>query len=189
MALRRIVKYPDPDLRRISVDVPVAEIPTPAIQDLIADMADTMYAHNGAGLAAIQIGRLERVILIDGHIAGGSEQDPPVAFIDPTIEWLGKETDTRDEGCLSFPGIFVPVKRSLKARVSAYNARGERFTVDAEEMYARALQHEHDHLTGKLIVDFVGAVKRELIKRKMRRLAQEEAEEAADESAAAGPEL
>ncbi|HEY3353740.1 MAG TPA: peptide deformylase [Polyangia bacterium] len=185
MAIVRIVKYPEPELRLVSADIPVDQIATPAVRELVADMTDTMYAHNGAGLAAIQIARPERLLIIDGKIAGGTEQDPPVPFINPTIEWLSDETDTRDEGCLSFPGIFVPVKRALKARVSAYNLKGERFVVEAEEMYARALQHEHDHLTGRLIVDFVGAVKREIIKRKMRRVAREEAEEAAEEAAAA----
>jgi peptide deformylase len=181
MAIRRIVKYPEPELRETSHDVPLDAITGAAIRELVADMTDTMYASNGAGFAAIQMGRRERVLIIDGHIAGGTEHDPPVIFINPTIEWLGEDTEVRDEGCLSFPGIFVPIKRALQARVSAFNLQGERFTVEAGEMYARALQHEHDHLTGRLIVDFVGAVKREIIKRKMRRAAKEEAEDAAAE--------
>ncbi len=189
MALRHIVKYPDSVLRQTSTGVAKSQLPSPEIKQLVADMIDTMYAHNGAGLAAIQIGRLERIFVIDGHVATGNEKDPPVAFINPQIEWLSDETETGDEGCLSFPGIYVPVKRSLRARVSADDLEGRRFTVEAEGLYARALQHEYDHLDGKLIVDFVGAVKREIIKRKMRRVIAEEEAEAAEEGASAGEAL
>jgi peptide deformylase len=183
MAILRIVKYPEPELREPTREVPQADLGSTAVRQLVEDMIDTMYSHNGAGLAAIQVARFERIIVIDGHVAGGSEQDPPVVLINPTIEWLSEETETADEGCLSFPGIFVPIKRSLKARVSAYDRDGKPFTVEGEGLYARALQHEHDHLSGRLIVDFVGAVKREIIKRKMKRVAREEAEEAAENPA------
>jgi peptide deformylase len=186
MALRRIVRYPEPELRQATREVPAAEVTSAALRELVADMTDTMYAQNGAGLAAVQINRPERVFLIDGHIAGGSEQDPPLVFINPVIEWLGEETETRDEGCLSFPGVFVPIKRATKARLSAHNLRGERFTVDAADLYARALQHEYDHLSGRLLVDFVGAVKREIIKRKMKRAAREELEERGEAAADGG---
>ena len=183
MAILRIVKYPEPELRQPTREVPLADIPTPGLQTLVADMVETMYSHNGAGLAAIQVNRPERIIIIDGHVAGGAEDSPPVVLVNPTIDHLGDEAETADEGCLSFPGVFVPIKRSLGARVSAYGLDGKRFTVDAEGIYARALQHETDHLTGRLIVDFVGAVKREIIKRKMKRVAREEAEEAAENPA------
>jgi peptide deformylase len=146
-------------------------------------MIETMYSHNGAGLAAVQVGRPERIIIIDGHVAGGAEDAPPVVLINPTIEELSEELETADEGCLSFPGIFVPIKRALRARVAAYGLDGQRFEASGEGLYARALQHETDHLTGKLIVDFVGAVKREIIKRKMKRVAREEAEEAEENPA------
>jgi len=192
MAILRILKYPEPELRQATAEVPVDAVGSPAIRRLVEDMIETMYSHNGAGLAAVQVGRPERIILIDGHIAGGAEDAPAVPFINPTIEHLSEESETGDEGCLSFPGIFVPIKRAQKARVSAYGLDGKRFTVDAEGIYARALQHEHDHLTGRLIVDFVGAVKREIIKRKMKRVAREEAEEAEEnpaKRASEGPTL
>jgi peptide deformylase len=183
MAILRIIKYPEPELRQSTVAVPLADLGSPAIKGLVEDMIETMYSHNGAGLAAIQVGRPERIILIDGHVATGAEDAPPVVLINPTIDHLADETETGDEGCLSFPGIFVPIKRSLKAAVSAYGLDGKRFTIDGEGLYARALQHETDHLTGRLIVDFVGAVKREIIKRKMKRVAREEAEEAEENPA------
>jgi peptide deformylase len=183
MAILRILKYPEPELRQPTTAVPPEELGSAGIKRLVEDMIETMYSHNGAGLAAIQVGRPERIIIIDGHIAGGAEDAPPVVFINPTIEQLSEETETADEGCLSFPGVFVPVKRALKARVSAHGLDGARFIAAGEGLYARALQHETDHLTGHLIVDFVGAVKREIIKRKMRRVAREEAEDAEENPA------
>ncbi|MBI5477278.1 MAG: peptide deformylase [Deltaproteobacteria bacterium] len=183
MAILRIIKYPEPELRQSTQEVPLAEVGAPGIRRLVEDLVETMYSHNGAGLAAVQVGRPERIILIDGHVAGGAEDAPPVVLINPTIEHLADETETADEGCLSFPGIFVPIKRSLQARVSAYGLDGKCFTIEAEGLYARALQHETDHLTGRMIVDFVGAVKREIIKRKMKRVAREEAEEAEESPA------
>jgi len=183
MAILRILKYPEPELRQATTPVPAEQLGSPEIKRLVEDMIETMYSHNGAGLAAVQVGRPERIIIIDGHSAGGAEDAPPIVFINPTIEHLSDETETADEGCLSFPGIFVPIKRSLKARVSAHGLDGQRFEVDAEGLYARALQHESDHLTGRLIVDFVGAVKREIIKRKMKRVAREEADEAEENPA------
>ena len=178
MAVRPIVKFPDPRLRQATVDVGAVDA---RIRDLVKDMADTMYAANGAGIAAIQLGAPERIYLVDAAVAGGREEDPPVVFINPEITWLSDETETADEGCLSFPGVFVPIKRSLRARVKAVDLDGKVFEAEAEGLYARAMQHEGDHLTGRLLVDFVGPLKREMIKRKMKRLA---ADEAADDDAA-----
>jgi len=175
MAVRPIVKYPDPRLRQPTR--PVTAI-TDEIRKLVADMADTMYAANGAGIAAIQVGALERIYIIDAAVAGGREEDPPIVFINPEITWLSEETIVSDEGCLSFPGIFVPIKRALKARVKAMNLAGETFELEAEGLCARAMQHEGDHLTGRLLVDFVGPLKRQMITRKMKREAEEEAAEA-----------
>jgi peptide deformylase len=166
MAVRPIVKYPDPRLRQATV--PVREVTT-EVRQLVADMADTMYAANGAGIAAIQVGVPERIYLIDAYVAGGREEDPPLVFINPEITWLSDETITSDEGCLSFPGVFVPIKRSLRARVRAMGLDGEIFELESEGLCARAMQHEGDHLTGRLLVDFVGPLKREMIKRKLKR--------------------
>lgn len=174
MAVRPILKFPDARLRQATV--PVQTI-TPEIRKLVADMADTMYAANGAGIAAIQVGAMEQIYIIDAAVVGGREEDPPVVFINPQIVWLSEETLTTDEGCLSFPGVFVPIKRSLKARVRAMGLEGEIFELEAEGLCARAMQHEGDHLNGKLLVDFVGPLKREMIKRKMRREAEHEADD------------
>ncbi len=114
-------------------------------------------------------------------MAGGREEDPPVVFINPELVWLSDETETADEGCLSFPGVYVSIKRSLRARVRAIGLDGQAFEMERDGLCARAFQHEADHLNGRLLVDFVGPLKREMIKRKMRRAAQEEAEADADD--------
>jgi peptide deformylase len=174
MAVRPIVKFPDPRLRHPTVAV--AQV-TDDIRSLCKDLADTMFASNGAGIAAIQVGAKERIYLVDAAVAGGREEDPPVVFLNPEIVWLSDETETADEGCLSFPGIYVPIKRSLKARVRATNLDGQTFEAEGEGLYARAMQHEGDHLTGKLLVDFVGPLKKEMIKRKLKREAEHEDED------------
>jgi peptide deformylase len=174
MAVRPIVKFPDPRLRQKTVPVAVV---TDEIRKLVADLADTMFAANGAGIAAIQVGVPERIYLVDAAVAGGREEDPPVVFINPELVWLSEEQISADEGCLSFPGIFVPIKRAQRARVRAMSLEGKTFEMEAEGLCARAFQHETDHLNGKLLVDFVGPLKREMIRRKMKR-----AEESGDEA-------
>jgi len=177
MAVLDIVMFPDPRLREPTV--PVAEIDD-GIRQLIADLTDTMYALNGAGIAAIQVGRLERIFLIDGKVAGGDENSPPIVFINPEIVETGRGTVVEEEGCLSFPGVFVEVKRPRWAEVRATNLAGEVFMMEGEGLLGRALQHEYDHLTGRLLVDLVGMVKKEMIKRKMKRWHSESDRAAAD---------
>jgi peptide deformylase len=146
-------------------------------------MSETMYAANGAGLAAIQVGRALRLFIIDGPVAAGAEDAPPKVFINPEIVWLSDESQTGDEGCLSFPGIYVPVKRGLRARVRAVDIDGNPFEIEGAELFARAMQHENDHLIGRLLIDQCGPVKREIIKRKLRK--EKEAEAADDAEASA----
>jgi peptide deformylase len=177
MAVRPIVKYPDPRLREPTEAVPEV---TDEIRRLVADMSDSMFAANGAGLAAIQIGAPVKIFIVDAFVAGGREEDPPLVFINPEILTVSEEQETKDEGCLSFPGIFVPIKRSLKARVRAMGIDGKMFEAEGEGLYARAMQHEGDHLNGKLMIDFVGPIKREMIKRKMKRHNADEAADAAE---------
>jgi len=174
MALRPILKFPDNFLRQPTREV--AEV-TEEIRALVADMVETMYSKNGAGLAAIQVGSNQRIFIVEASVAGGDENDHPVVFINPTIEWLSDDTETSDEGCLSFPGIYVPIKRSLRARVRATGLDGQEFVAEGEGLYARAMQHEHDHLINKLLIDYVGPLKRQMIKRKMERMTDEEADE------------
>ncbi len=178
MALRKIVRFPNPILRQKTHEVTAI---TPHILRLIEDMTETMYAYKGAGLAAIQIGAPERVYLVESTAAGLSAESPPVVFINPVIEWLSKETETKDEGCLSFPSIFIPVKRSLSARVRALDIHGNEFIAEGKGLYARAMQHEQDHLDSRLLYDLASPLRRRSIARKMERMTDEEALALAEE--------
>ncbi len=166
MAVLDIVTYPDPRLREPTVAVEQID---DSIVQLVQDLTDTMYALDGAGIAAIQIGRLERIFLIDGRVATGKDDADPVVFINPEVVETGKGLTVGEEGCLSFPGVFVDIKRPRWAKVRAMNMQGETFEWEGEGLLGRALQHEQDHLTGKLMIDLVGMVKKEMIKRKMKR--------------------
>ena len=187
MALRRIVKFPDPFHRKPTLPVTAFD---DELRELVTDMGETMYATHGAGIAAIQVGDLRRIFLVEASVAGGTEDEPPVAFINPAIEWLSGEIENAEEGCLSFPTIYVPVKRALRARVRAQDVTGAWFTAEGEGLYARAMQHENDHLIGRLLIDQVGPIKKQMIKRKLEKAARLEAEggddyEDEDEDAAA----
>ncbi|MBC8133307.1 MAG: peptide deformylase, partial [Deltaproteobacteria bacterium] len=149
------------------------------LRQLVTDMSETMYAANGAGLAAIQVGVPVRLFIVDGPVAGGADDAPPKVFINPEIVSLSDEAQTGDEGCLSFPGIYVPVKRGMRARVRAFDVDGNVFETEGQELFARALQHENDHLIGRLLIDQCGPVKREIIKRKLRKDKEAEAADAA----------
>ena len=178
MARRTILRFPDAKLRERSVAVSEVD---DDVRQLVADMAEAMEAANGAGLAAIQVGAPLRLFIIDGAVAGGAEGAPPRVFINPEIVEISPDSQTGDEGCLSFPGIFVPVKRGMKARVRAMGLDGQTFEAEGEALFARALQHETDHLNGRLLIDQVGPVKREIIKRKLRKDLEAEREEAESE--------
>jgi len=158
MPTRPILRYPDARLRKLSE--PVVNFDE-NLRALVEDMKDTMYLAEGAGLAAIQVGR--------------NADDPPVVFANPEIIEISEEEQTGDEGCLSFPGIFVPVKRGMRAKVRAQDLEGKTFELEGQALLARALQHETDHLTGRLLIDMVGPVKRQIIKRKMRKENEAEA--------------
>jgi peptide deformylase len=173
MPVRPILRFPDPRLRQISQ--PVTNFDA-SLRALVTDMKDTMYLAEGAGLAAIQIGEPLRLFIIDPEVAGRTADDPPLVLANPELLSISEEEQTGDEGCLSFPGIFVPVKRGQRARVRAQDVDGKSFEVEGEALFARALQHENDHLTGRLLVDMVGPVKRQIIKRKMRRESEKEDE-------------
>jgi peptide deformylase len=166
MAVLDIVKYPDPRLREPTFEV--REI-TDDIRQLVRDLIDTMYSLNAAGIAAIQVGRFERIFIIDGKVTGGDDNTPPLVFINPELAETGKGLALAEEGCLSFPGVFVEVKRPRWAKIRAMGVDGQTFEADGEGLMGRALQHEHDHLTGRLMIDLVGAIKKEMIKRKMKR--------------------
>jgi peptide deformylase len=161
MAIRTILHYPDPRLREQAKDV---EQVTDEIRQLIDDMAETMYAAPGVGLAAPQIGESIRLFIID--IAGEDEPSELRVFINPEI--VKREgTQIWCEGCLSFPGITEDVERADTVTVRALDQNGVPFELTASALLAVAIQHENDHLDGKLMIDKVGMLKRRIIHRKM----------------------
>ena len=161
--VRTILHYPDPRLRDKAL--PVAEV-TPAIQQLVDDMAETMYAAPGVGLAATQIGEKHRIFVID--TAADDEPSKFMVFINPEIV-AGEGKITWEEGCLSFPTVTEEIDRKARVRVRALDRAGKSFELDAEGLLAVAVQHELDHLDGVLMIDHMGALKKRIVDRKMRR--------------------
>jgi peptide deformylase len=169
--VREIIIWPDPRLREQAQKVEVVD---DSVRALVSDLFETMYAANGVGLAAVQLGDLRRVITID--TSPKQEGQQPLALINPVIVWREGETAYM-EGCLSVPGEAEEVTRAQKVRVRALDRDGKEFEVEGTGLLAVALQHEMDHLEGVVFVDKVSALKRELIKRRMKRLkADREAE-------------
>ena len=162
--IRDIVKYPDPVLQRVAE--PVTEFDD-ALQSLVDDMFESMYAAKGIGLAAPQIGVSRQITVIDLSFA--KEPKDKLVLVNPEITSReGRQYE--DEGCLSLPEIREKVSRSAKVRVRAQNATGEWFELDGEELLARAFQHEIDHLHGILFFARVSVLKRDLLMRKIRKL-------------------
>ena len=161
MAIRTILHYPDPRLREPGRRV---ESFSAELHSLIDDMAETMYAAPGVGLAATQVGELWQVFVVD-CAADGEPSDLRV-FVNPEI-LASEDTVTFDEGCLSFPGAREEVERAAKVRVRAQNRDGATFELEADGLLAIAIQHENDHLHGVLMIDRLGPLKKRLLHRKM----------------------
>ncbi len=159
MALLEILEFPDERLRKKAL--PVAEVDR-SIQQLVDDMLETMYEAPGVGLAATQVNVHKRIIVIDVS----EDKDQPLCLINPEI--LDKDgSEESEEGCLSVPGIFEKVQRAEKVKVKALDQQGKPFEVDADGLLAVCIQHEIDHLDGKLFVDYLSPLKRQRIKKKL----------------------
>lgn len=178
MAVRPVVIWPDERLRQPSVAVATVDA---SVRALYQDLVDSMYAENGLGIAALQLGDLRRMFIVEPRLAGRPETDPPVAFINPEIVETSVEQQDSEEGCLSFPEIYVKVKRPMRCTIRAMGLDGATFELSGEALLARCLLHENDHLTGKLLVDFVGPLKRQMIKKKLQK---QKAADNADEAEA-----
>ena len=161
MALLNILKYPDERLHTVAK--PVAQIDE-RIQTLAADMLETMYASHGIGLAATQVDVHERVVVMDLT----EEHNEPRVFINPVINHKVGEL-IYAEGCLSVPGIYDTVTRAERVTVEACNEKGEKFTLEADGLLAICIQHELDHLLGKVFVEYLSKLKQERIKTKMKK--------------------
>ena len=160
MALLEILKFPDPKLRIVAK--PVEQVDD-TLQPLIDDMFETMYDANGIGLAATQVNVHQRVVVMD--LSEGRDQ--PQVFINPEVTVLGDEMADYDEGCLSIPGFQETISRPTNISVKALDREGNAFEMQPDGLLAVCIQHELDHLNGKLFVDYLSALKRKRIKTKL----------------------
>ena len=167
MALLPILCYPDPKLHTVAK--PIAAVDA-RIQQLAADMLETMYDAKGIGLAATQINVHERLIVIDVS----EERDQPMVLINPELVWTSPTTHLNEEGCLSVPGIYDGVTRFDAVHVKALDEKGNSRVIEADGLLAVCVQHEMDHLLGKVFVEYLSPLKRNRIKTKMIKAQREE---------------
>jgi peptide deformylase len=161
-----ILRYPDPRLHTVAK--PVAAVDA-RIRQLIDDMLLTMYEANGIGLAATQVNVHERLVVIDVS----EERDAPLVLINPEITWASPERQKADEGCLSVPDIYDGVERSVAVKARALDADGVSRDIEAEGLLAVCIQHELDHLLGKVFVEYLSPLKRNRIKTKLEKAAKD----------------
>jgi peptide deformylase len=173
VAIHEIVLMGDPVLR---ASAPAVTEFDDELRRLVRDMFETMYHAEGIGLAAPQIGVSSRVIVIDLRDREGAEAEPArVALVNPTVTWRSAETEKKSEGCLSIPGLEELVRRPVSVRVEGRDPEGNSIEIEADELFARALQHEIDHLDGVLFLDRVSPIKRKMLLKKWKKLEAEHA--------------
>ena len=160
MALLPILEFPDPRLRKVASPITVFDV---KLEVLIDDMFETMYDSQCIGLAATQIDVHKRLLVIDVS----ESKDSPLVLINPSFEIIEDELSEYDEGCLSVPGFYETVSRPKGIKVQAQDRKGEKFEIEAEGILATCIQHENDHLDGKLFVDYISALKRQRIRSKL----------------------
>ena len=160
MALRTILCYPDPRLHKVAQPVQAVDA---RVHTLIDDMIETMYEAGGIGLAATQIDVHERLVVIDTS----EERNQPMVLINPEITWMSDERVKGEEGCLSVPGIYDGVERATAVKVTALDRHGKSQSLEAEGMLAICIQHELDHLLGKVFVEYLSPLKQGRIKTKL----------------------
>jgi peptide deformylase len=163
--VRKILKYGEPVLEQVADHV--TDFDSPALLEMVADMWETMYAAKGVGLAAPQIGFRKRVSVIDTSV--GEDETKKIVIINPEVT-LTEGKQVGEEGCLSIPGFREPVSRANKVSVRAQNEKGEPIELEGEELLARALLHEIDHLNGILFINHLSTLKRDIIRRKIKKM-------------------
>ncbi|MDA0227691.1 MAG: peptide deformylase [Proteobacteria bacterium] len=166
MALLTILTYPNPRLHTVAE--PVAAVDDD-VRQLVQDMLETMYDAKGVGLAATQVDVHRRVLVADVS----ETRDQPQVFINPTLVWASAQRQVAEEGCLSVPGYYDGVERALEVRVQAWDALGQSREVHADGLLAVCLQHEMDHLAGKVFVEYLSPLKRNRLKTKLQKQARE----------------
>jgi peptide deformylase len=169
--IRSILIHPDPRLKKLCE--PVAEI-TAEVKQLAADMLETMYDAPGIGLAAPQVGAMKRLLVMDCIKEGTPE---PMVLINPSVIWASEELSTYEEGCLSIPDIYNDIQRPAEVQVRWTGLDGQEQERQFAGLWATCVQHEIDHLDGKLFIDYLGPLKRQMITRKMEKLKRERARE------------
>ena len=162
MAPLKILEFPNPNLRKIAV--PVTSFDSD-LKCLIDSMFETMYEANGIGLAATQVDVHKRLLVLDVS----EERNDPKVFVNPTIDVIESDLADYDEGCLSVPGFYETVSRPKKIKVSAQDKEGSQFEIEADGVLSVCIQHEIDHLDGKLFVDYLSSLKRNRIKDKLQK--------------------
>ncbi|MHA7875651.1 peptide deformylase [Roseivivax sp.] len=171
MALRPIILHPDPRLKKVC---PPVEAVTDELRELADDMLETMYDAPGIGLAAPQIGQMLRLIVLD-CVKDEDAEPRPIVMFNPEILSASEETGTYEEGCLSIPEQFAEVERPTEVTVTWLDRDGARQEEHFDGLWATCVQHEIDHLNGKLFIDYLGPMKRQMITRKMQKLKREKA--------------
>jgi peptide deformylase len=166
MTLLTVLQYPDPRLHKVAKPVAVVD---DRVRKIVADMAETMYDAPGVGLAATQVDIHERIIVIDVS----EEQNQLMVFINPELVWASAEKKAWREGCLSVPEFFDEVERPDEIRVKALDVNGKPFEIKADGLLSVCLQHEMDHLLGKVFVEYLSFLKRNRISLKMKKRAKE----------------
>jgi peptide deformylase len=165
MALLKILIFPDQRLRTIAKEILVID---DEIKALARNLLETMYEGKGIGLSATQANIHKRILVVDVS----EEKDSPLILINPKIEVLNEEEEVSSEGCLSVPGFFEEVSRPSEINITALSLEGEKFTIVATGLLAVAVQHEMDHLDGKIFVDFLSNLKRQRIKKKLLKISK-----------------
>ncbi len=165
MAVLKILIFPDQRLRTIAKEILVID---DEIKALASNLLETMYEGKGIGLSATQANIHKRILVVDVS----DEKDSPLILINPKIEVLNEEEEIYSEGCLSVPGFFEEVSRPSEISITALNLEGEKFTIVATNLLAVAVQHEMDHLDGKIFVDFLSNLKRQRIKKKLLKISK-----------------
>ena len=167
MAILPIIKLPDPILRQLSE--PIAQVDD-AVRKLAADMLETMYKAPGVGLAGIQVAVPRRILVLD--VSDKEDEPAPIVMINPEILTLGAELRMHEEGCLSIPDTHVEIDRPSTLRVRFLDRDGRQIEIDADGLLATAIQHEIDHLDGRLIIDFLSKMRRDMVIRKFKKTAR-----------------
>jgi peptide deformylase len=166
MALLNVLSYPDPRLHKVAKPVAVVDA---RVKKIVADMAETMYEAPGVGLAATQVDIHERIVVIDVS----DDQNELMVFINPEIIWASPEKKTWREGCLSVPEFYDEVERPAQVKVKALDLDGKEFEIEADGLLAVCLQHELDHLQGKVFVEYLSLLKRNRISQKLKKRSKE----------------